>query len=58
MPAFEEISKKFKKIILIVIAALLAALGYFAYDVKPDTKAVLDGDISTIGQSLEDAPIE
>ncbi|MGB4107784.1 MAG: hypothetical protein WBK55_08320 [Alphaproteobacteria bacterium] len=51
----DSIFKKFGKIVLIVLTAILAAVGYFAYGVKPDTNAVLKGDVSAVGQQVEDA---
>jgi hypothetical protein len=53
---FDWIKEKKKKVVTIVAAALLAAVGYFVLDVKPDVKAITTGDLSTIGQSLEDVP--
>lgn len=50
--------KKFKNYVLILVAALIAAVGYFAYGVPFDTASIFKGDVSTIGQSLEDAPTE
>lgn len=58
MPAFEEIGKKFKTIILVALTAIAALIGFLFYGISPDFSAISKGDISTVGQTLEDAPTE
>lgn len=51
----KELAKKFAKVVLIAVSGAVAAVGYFVYDQKIDTKAVFIGDVSAVGQGLEDA---
>ena len=58
MPAFEETGKKFKTIILAIVAGIVALVGFLFFGQSPDFGAIAKGDISTVGQTLEDAPTE
>ncbi len=49
-------SKHKKKILVMVLAVIMYAFAQFGLGVNVDISKILDGDLSEIGQKIEDAP--